>query len=486
MVTPAEKRDPNKYCEFHADTGHSTDECMQLRKQIDEMIKSGKLSQFIKELKQSDKPKAQKKGETAEKDKPLAILMIQPWERVAKQRVTQSFSPETTISFSSLGAKDGTEGPMIIEAEIGGHFVHRIYVDGGASSEVLYEHCFVRLRPEVRSQMVPATTSLIGFSGETIWPTGQIFLLVKIGDEDHSTSAWMNFMVIRSPSQHNGIIGSTGIRKIRAVPSTTHGMLKFPVKGGTVTIRSSRAIPMECAMISGPSTQHPVTSQVLEEKIKVVIHPEYPEQTIAIGSTLTEKKTQRTMCFAQAKPGYFCLETSRYDGCPCGYPFKCFLDAYKGYHQIKMAEEDEEKTAFITSQGIFCYTKMPFGLKNAGATYQRLVDRAFQKQIGRNLKVYVDDLVIKSHTEEEIIRDIAETFKTLRQINMITYSICLLTLTSESNRGVRPHGKANGLFDCAGNHHFSCSSTRFNAQIIRELDPTYNLSPILTPTPILY
>ncbi|GJS14552.1 hypothetical protein Tco_0409024 [Tanacetum coccineum] len=58
-------------------------ECMQLRKQIDEMIKSGKLSQFIKELKQSDKPKAQKKGETAGKDKPLAILMIQPWERVA-------------------------------------------------------------------------------------------------------------------------------------------------------------------------------------------------------------------------------------------------------------------------------------------------------------------------------------------------------------------------------------------------------------------
>ncbi|GKE70532.1 reverse transcriptase domain-containing protein [Tanacetum coccineum] len=102
----------------------------------------------------------------------------------------------------------------------------------------------------------------------------------------------------------------------------------------------------------------------------------------------------------------------------CGYPFKCFLDAYKGYHQIKMAKEDEEKTAFITSQGIFCYSKMPFGLKNAGSTYQRLVDKAFQRQIGRNLEVYVDDLVIKSHTEEEIIRDMTETFKTLRQINM--------------------------------------------------------------------
>nr|GEX95524.1 reverse transcriptase domain-containing protein [Tanacetum cinerariifolium] len=102
----------------------------------------------------------------------------------------------------------------------------------------------------------------------------------------------------------------------------------------------------------------------------------------------------------------------------CEYPYKCFLDAYKGYHQIKMAEEDEEKAAFITNQGIFCYSKMPFGLKNARATYQRLVDKAFQKQIGQNLEVYVDDLGIKIRAEEEVIRNAEETFKTLRKINM--------------------------------------------------------------------
>ncbi|GJY21754.1 reverse transcriptase domain-containing protein [Tanacetum coccineum] len=238
-----------------------TDECMQLRKQIDEMIKAGKLSQFIKELKQNDKPKAPKKGEASGKDKPLTILMIQPWERVAKPRITQSFSPETAMSFPPLREEDGTEGPMIIEVEMGGHFVHRVYIDGGASSEVLYEHCFIKLRKEIRDQMVPATTHLIGFSGETIWPLGQIALLVKIGDEVHSTSAWMNFMVIRSPSQHNAIIGRPGIRKIRAVPSTAHGMLKFPVEGGTVTLQSSRVIPMECAMISGPSIPSPAVNQ---------------------------------------------------------------------------------------------------------------------------------------------------------------------------------------------------------------------------------
>ncbi|XP_022042331.1 uncharacterized protein LOC110945001 [Helianthus annuus] len=92
------------------------------------------------------------------------------------------------------------------------------------------------------------------------------------------------------------------------------------------------------------------------------------------------------------------------------YRYKCFLDAYKGYHQIKMSKEDEEKMAFHTDVGIFCYTKMPFGLRNAGATYQRLMDKAFETQIGRNLEVYVDDLVIKSREENKC-------WKTLKKLS---------------------------------------------------------------------
>ncbi|GJV02516.1 reverse transcriptase domain-containing protein [Tanacetum coccineum] len=83
-----------------------------------------------------------------------------------------------------------------------------------------------------------------------------------------------------------------------------------------------------------------------------------------------------------------------------------------------MDEEDEEKTAFYTDQGTYCYTKMPFGIKNARATYQRVVDSAFQTQLGRNLEAYVDDIVIKSKTERDMIMDIAETFHNLRKINM--------------------------------------------------------------------
>ncbi|GKF10449.1 reverse transcriptase domain-containing protein, partial [Tanacetum coccineum] len=101
-----------------------------------------------------------------------------------------------------------------------------------------------------------------------------------------------------------------------------------------------------------------------------------------------------------------------------GFRLKCFLDAYKGYHQIQMAEGDEDKTAFFTGKGVFCYRKMPFGLKNAGATYQRLVDKVLNDEIKRNLEAYVDDMVIKSASEEDMLMDIQETFDRLRSINM--------------------------------------------------------------------
>ncbi|GJY10148.1 reverse transcriptase domain-containing protein [Tanacetum coccineum] len=376
----------------------------------------------------------------------------------------------------------GTKGPMIIEAEIGGHCIHRMYLNGGSASEILYEHCFNRLRLEIKNQLVPATTPLIGFSGEIIWPIGQIQLLVRIGDEEHSASAWMNFVVVRRRSNYpkKQQVGSAGMR---------------------VGLRTRR----------DPQAPKPM----VEERVKMEINPEYPEQTIMIGSTLIEEGRNKLCNLLQRNLDIFAWKTAdmtgvprhiaehrlnvrdgcspvtqkkrgqtadrnqaiqeevgkiveagimkkvhyhdwlsnpvmvkKHDGswrmcvdfkdlnkaCPkygyplpeidwkveslCGFPFKCFLDVYKGYHQIQMAKKDEDNSSFITSQAIFYYTKMPFGLRNAGATYQRLVDKAFHKQIGRNLKVYVDNLVIKIRTEDEIVRDIKETFKTLREINM--------------------------------------------------------------------
>ncbi|GJT93012.1 reverse transcriptase domain-containing protein [Tanacetum coccineum] len=102
MTTPVEKRNARKFYEFHGEVGHTTDESMHLKRQIEEMLKAGRMSHLIKELKQSnekDQAKATQKEETSGKDKPLAILMVQPWQRVAKQRITQTVAPESVISF---------------------------------------------------------------------------------------------------------------------------------------------------------------------------------------------------------------------------------------------------------------------------------------------------------------------------------------------------------------------------------------------------
>ena len=83
-----------------------------------------------------------------------------------------------------------------------------------------------------------------------------------------------------------------------------------------------------------------------------------------------------------------------------------------------MDEADQEKTSFITKQGLFCYKIMSFGLKNAGATYQRLVNHMFRPQIGQNVEVYVDDMLVKSLDEKKHLEDLQETFDTLRWYNM--------------------------------------------------------------------
>nr|GEW23008.1 reverse transcriptase domain-containing protein [Tanacetum cinerariifolium] len=225
--------------------------------------------------------KGSKKEETLGKDKPLAILM-----------------------------ENGTEGPVIIEAEMEGHFVRRMYVDGGSSLEILYDHCFNRFRPEVRSQMVPAATPLVGFCGEIIWPLGQISLVIKIGDKEYSTSTWMNFIIVR-------IIGRPLVRRVHAVPSTAHEMLKFPVTGGTVTLRSNSIIPLECTMVSGLGTHQPIINQVTEEKIKVSIHLEYSIQTIAIGSTITEEGRTELCGLLRRNLDIFAWKLADMTGVPC-------------------------------------------------------------------------------------------------------------------------------------------------------------------------
>ncbi|GKA56023.1 reverse transcriptase domain-containing protein [Tanacetum coccineum] len=350
--------------------------------------------------------------------------------------VTSPATVEKFLSNVGVGKDEGTKGPMIIEAKVGGHCIHRMYVDGNSTSKIMYEHCFSRLRPKIKNQLVPATTPLIGFSGEIICPIGQIQLLVKIGDEEHSTWALMNFVVVRSPSPYNGIIRRPGVRQLQAVLSTAHGMLKLTVEGGVINLKSSRMVPLECAVVSRLEGNCSATKQAVEERVKVAINPEYPEQTVMIGSTLTEAGHSKLCDLLQRNLDIFAWKPADMTGVP-RHIAEHRLNMREGCSPVRQKKRGQaadrnqaiqEEVGKLVEAGIMKEVHyhdwlsnpmmMSFGLRNARVTYQRLVDKAFHKQIGRNLEVYVDDLVIKIHTEDEIVRDIKKTFKTLREINM--------------------------------------------------------------------
>ena len=92
-----------------------------------------------------------------------------------------------------------------------------------------------------------------------------------------------------------------------------------------------------------------------------------------------------------------------------------FLDALQGYHKIPLALEDQEKTAFVTPTGNYHYKVMSIGLKNAGFTYQRMMTRMFESQLGKNIEIYVDDMVVKSKMVSEHLGDLGSTFNVLRR-----------------------------------------------------------------------
>jgi hypothetical protein len=148
-----------------------------------------------------------------------------------------------------------------------------------------------------------------------------------------------------------------------------------------------------------------------------------------------------------------------------------FLDAYSGYHQIRMKESDQLATSFITPFGMYCYITMPFGLRNAGATYQRCMNHVFGEHIGRTVEAYVDDIVVKTRKASDLLSDLETTFKCLRAKgvklnpeNAPRHAPGVHCLRAghrgqpEENRGRHQHGTYQGLERSAEGHGMPCGS----------------------------
>jgi hypothetical protein len=153
--------------------------------------------------------------------------------------------------------------------------------------------------------------------------------------------------------------------------------------------------------------------------IREVLHPEWLANPILV---LKNNKVDWRMCVDYtdlnkhfSKDPFGLPRIDQVVDLITGCSMLSFLDCYSGYHQISLAREDEENTAFITIFGAFCYTSMSFGLKNAGATYQRAIQTCLVNHWGKRVEAYVDDVVIKTENSENLIEDLQLVLNSLRR-----------------------------------------------------------------------
>ena len=179
----------------------------------------------------------------------------------------------------------------------------------------------------------------------------------------------------------------------------------------------------------GPSREHAdaIRDEVVKFKhagaIKEVFYPEWLANTVVVK----KKSGKWRVCVDFTDLNKACLkdpfpipQIDQLVDAIVGHPRMSFLDVFQGYHQIPLALEDQEKTAFVTSTGNYHYKVMPFSLKNAGSTYQRMMTRMFELQLGKNFEIYVDDMVVKSKVVSEHLGDLGSTFNVLRK-----HELCL-------------------------------------------------------------
>nr|GEV65066.1 hypothetical protein [Tanacetum cinerariifolium] len=308
------------------------------------------------------------------------------------------------ITFLSISSDDVSDKPVIVEAEIEGYL----------------------------ARLSRTHTELVGFSREQLWPMGKIELEVVFGNEGLSRKTMMKFTVVEASSLYNIILGRTGMRELRVVSSTIHAMMKFPTPRGIATLVPRRDAIFKCRQIE---VRHASLEEPSEEKTREK-KEEGSTEDRRVRLVTTEhgghSKTDQPACpecKSKHYPGSIKLED-------VGPRKKQSIDE----GSEGMAQSEDSKAGTIPHMDIkpgpskkekkkrrrrgedgvlhrsrhLRLHRNAIWPKNVGATYQRLVDSAFQTQLGRNLKAYVDDMVIKSRTKI----DMMETFDNLKKINM--------------------------------------------------------------------
>ncbi|XP_071698173.1 uncharacterized protein [Rutidosis leptorrhynchoides] len=196
------------------------------------------------------------------------------------------------------------------------HGVKRLHIDNGSSVDIKYEHCLRQLPTTVRRTIKPPTTALSGFSRESAWPIGILKLKLELrdsGDKSKKPTESIEFCVVRSYSRYNAILGRTSIQKFGAIPSTIHGMVRFLTDQGVSTLEST---PLDtlCTSVTDKGSATPEEKGVNEWW--VIVNPEYPEQKVKIGRSLTHETKEKLRNILIANSDVFCWRDADMTGVP--------------------------------------------------------------------------------------------------------------------------------------------------------------------------
>ncbi|GKU90937.1 hypothetical protein SLEP1_g4878 [Rubroshorea leprosula] len=353
--------------------------------------------------------------------------------------------------------------PLVTLIMINNYQVQRVLVDTGSAPDVMYYHCFesLGLNPTLLQRY---DGPIYGFDNQPIQVEGVLTMNVAFGSRRTYVTPLVRFLVVKMPSFFNVVIGRPTLIDIRAMVSQSRLCMKFPTPMGIATLRGNQEVAIHCYLTSvtrpqkdkdQPTENPPQEIHDNQQVMGVEILDNQPEnetraasgedvEEVQIDEKDSNKKTQigtRRVDYCEwvANPVLvkkangkwrMCIDYNNLNqACPkdC-YPMPnidklveaasgnerlSLLDAYSSYHQVPMALEDKEKISFYAGNEIYRYVMMPFGLKNASATYQKMVTIVFRAQICRNLEVYVDDIVMKSLKAEDHLTDLEETFNNL-------------------------------------------------------------------------
>ena len=271
-------RDNTRYCEFHRDYGHRTDDCIQLKREIEYLIRRGYLRRFIASENQShnqaqNQAPAQQpppQQTTTQHQQPLGeihvisggfagggesssarkahLRSIRSAEIGEIQAVYKLPRLDMSITFSDSdleGCQHPHDDPLVVRAVVANKTVHRVLVDNGSSTDIIFASAFDKMGIG-RERLEPINTHLRGFSGEKVLPLGSIQLVLTLGDPPCQATTTARFLIVDAPSVYNMLLGRPSLNAIKAIPSAYHMMIKFPTVSGVGMVRGDQRVAREC------------------------------------------------------------------------------------------------------------------------------------------------------------------------------------------------------------------------------------------------